>query len=235
MPVIVKSFRVKAAKIIVAAFLGLSGPALSGQTPVEAMPPHQAGAGEERDLGARLSAAALERTGYNVVYDPAYVPLAYPGGDVPSDRGVCADVVVRSLRSLGLDLQQLIHEDMRRGFSAYPKIWGLARPDRNIDHRRVPNIEAFLTRKGARLPVSSAPTDYLPGDIVAWNLRGDAGSLPHIGVVTDLVGPSGWPMVVHNIGDGPQHEDVLFSWPMTGRYRLTPEIARSLGAGDAAL
>lgn len=176
---------------------------------------------EPDNFGARLSAAAIERTAHLVVYDSAYARIAYPMGDVAADRGVCADVVVRALRALGVDLQQLVHEDMKAAFSAYPKHWGLLRPDSNIDHRRVPNLETYLTRKGARLAPSSDAADYLPGDIVAWNLRGDAGWLPHIGVVTDRIGPTGRPMVVHNIGAGPKLEDVLFDWPITGRYRLS--------------
>ncbi len=183
------------------------------------------GATAERSLaaegvGARIAAAAIERTARRVVYDPSYVRLAYPGGDVAPDRGVCADLVIRVLRRVGLDLQQLVHEDMSADYAAYPQIWGLAAPDANIDHRRVPNIETFLTRKGARLAPSLQPEEYRPGDIVAWNLRGSAGALPHIGVVVDRIGDSGWPMVVHNIGAGPQLEDVLFAWPMTGRYRI---------------
>jgi hypothetical protein len=129
--------------------------------------------------------------------------------------------VVRALRALDIDLQQLVHEDMTAAFSAYPTHWGLARPDTNIDHRRVPNLETFLTRKGARLEISDNPSNYRPGDIVAWNLRGNAGWLPHIGVVTDRIGPTGRPMVVHNIGAGPKLEDVLFDWPMTGHYRVS--------------
>ena len=180
---------------------------------------------EDATFGDRLSVAAIDRTNYAVTYDPAYVQLGYPGGDVPADRGVCADVIVRALRKLDIDLQKLVHEDMRANFSAYPKLWGLSRPDKNIDHRRVPNLEKFLTRKGARLTPSLDPNDYKPGDIVAWNLRGDAGFLPHIGIVTDQKGDSGWPKVVHNIGAGPQLEDVLFSWPMTGRYRVTEALS----------
>ncbi|MFC2951594.1 DUF1287 domain-containing protein [Marinicaulis aureus] len=183
-----------------------------------------AASAQGEEFGARFSAAAIDRTSHRVVYDPAYVRLSYPMGDVAPDRGVCADVVVRALRALGVDLQQLVHEDMRANFSAYPAHWGLTRPDSNIDHRRVPNLETFLTRKGARLAPSEAPADYLPGDIVAWNLRGDDGWLPHIGVVTDRIGPSGRPMVVHNIGAGPKLEDVLFDWPMTGHYRVTSEF-----------
>jgi hypothetical protein len=178
-------------------------------------------------LAARLNAAALARTRARVVYDPAYVRLAYPGGDVPADRGVCADVVIRSYRALGIDLQQLVHEDMRAAFEAYPKHWGLSRPDSNIDHRRVPNLETFLKRQGAALPASDDPADYRPGDLVAWNLRGASGFLPHIGIVTDRRGITGRPRVVHNIGAGPRLEDVLFNWPMTGHYRwLPPDLAK---------
>ncbi len=197
--------------------IGLAAP------PASAQPAERHASAEESaapDFGARVSAAAIARTSARVVYDPSYVRLAYPGGDVAPDRGVCADVIIRALRRVGMDLQKLVHEDMAANFSAYPQIWGLSRPDRNIDHRRVPNLETFLTRKGARLGASLQPKDYRPGDIVAWNLRGEAGYLPHIGVVTDRIGDSGWPLVVHNIGAGPQLEDVLFAWPMTGRYRL---------------
>lgn len=176
---------------------------------------------DQSSFGAKLSTVAIERTLQDVTYDPAYVPLAYPGGDVPADKGVCSDVIVRALRTLDADLQFLIHEDMKANFNTYPQVWGLSRPDRNIDHRRVPNIEKFLTRKGARLSPSSNPKDYQPGDIVAWNLQGDAGFQAHIGIVTDQRGVSGWPKVVHNIGSGPQLEDVLFAWQMTGRYRVS--------------
>ena len=171
------------------------------------------------DFGGRLAAAALDQTKSRVTYDASYQRLAYPMGDVAADRGVCADVVIRALRTEGLDLQQLVHEDMKRNFSAYPQFWGLSRADSNIDHRRVPNLETFMTRAGWRLSPSLDARDYRAGDIVAWNLRGEAGFLPQIGIVSDRIGVSGWPMVVHNIGAGPQIEDVLFSWPMTGRYR----------------
>ena len=179
------------------------------------------------DFGARLSAAAIERTNHRVVYDASYQRLAYPMGDVAANKGVCADVVVRALRRLDIDLQRLVHEDMKANFSVYPQFWGLTRADSNIDHRRVPNLETFMTRKGWRLSPSLDAREYKPGDIVAWNLRGDAGFLPHIGIVTDEIGASGWPMVVHNIGAGPKLEDVLFSWPMTGRYRVGETIERS--------
>lgn len=174
---------------------------------------------EPAPLGAQVAAAALEQTARPGIYDPAYVRLDYPMGDVPADRGVCSDVVIRAFRAAGLDLQALVHEDMRANFAAYPKRWGLARPDRNIDHRRVPNLETYFTRAGWRLPLSRVAADYRAGDIVAWNLKGDKGFLPHIGVVTDRAGPSGRPLIAHNIGAGPKAEDVLFNWPITGRYR----------------
>ncbi len=173
------------------------------------------------DFGMRLSEAALERTRQQVTYDAAYVRLDYPGGDVAPDKGVCADVVVRALRVLGHDLQRLVHEDMAATFSAYPDHWGLSGPDKNIDHRRVPNLETFFARIGARLTTSTDPSNFQPGDIVAWNLRGAAGGwLPHIGVVTHKVGVSGRPLIVHNIGSGPKLEDVLFNWKITGHYRI---------------
>lgn len=181
-------------------------------------------------LAARLNAAALARTRVRVVYDPSYRRLAYPGGDVPADRGVCADVVIRCYRTaLGIDLQKLVHEDMTAAFDAYPRHWGLSRPDRNIDHRRVPNLETFFRRQGAALPAGDDPAAYRPGDLVAWNLKGASGFLPHIGIVTDrhsgLGGLAGRPKVVHNIGAGPRLEDVLFAWPMTGHYRWLPGAA----------
>ncbi len=173
------------------------------------------------DIGARLAAAAVERTKHDVVYDAAYRRIAYPMGDVAPDRGVCTDLVVRAFRAIGFDLQQLVHEDMTAAFAAYPAHWGMTGPDSNIDHRRVPNLETFFARMGARLPRSDDPADYRPGDIVAWNLRADAGWLPHIGIVTDRIAPSGRPMIAHNIGAGPELEDVLFDWKITGRYRVT--------------
>jgi uncharacterized protein YijF (DUF1287 family) len=184
-------------------------PALLIGLTIAAGAPSAALAEGDTSPAARLSAAALARTEVRVTYDPAYVRLAYPGGDVAPDRGVCADVVIRVFRSaLGVDLQRLVHEDMTAAFAAYPRHWGLSRPDRNIDHRRVPNLETFLKRQG---------------DIVAWNLRGRSGFLPHIGIVTDRIGAAGRPQVVHNIGAGPRLEDVLFAWPITGHYRWLPD------------
>jgi hypothetical protein len=168
-------------------------------------------------FGLRLAAAALERTRHEEVYDPSYVRVAYPLGDVAADRGVCADVVIRSFRQLGIDLQVLVHEDMRRAFGAYPPLWGLRRPDPNIDHRRVPNLETFFRRHGMALPVSRDASKYQPGDVVSWRLDD---RLPHIGIVSALRSADGKrPLVVHNIGAGPKLEDVLFAYPLAGHFR----------------
>ncbi len=172
----------------------------------------------------QLVKAALQRTSYQVRYDGAYQRIAYPGGDVPADIGVCTDVIVRIYRSLGVDLQQLVHEDMQDNFSHYPsqRIWGLSRPDSNIDHRRVPNLQAFFRRHGTEMPVSQRAEDYQPGAIVSWMLPGN---LPHIGIVTDQLAPeSGRPMIVHNIGAGPKLEDRLFAYPITGHYYYQPQL-----------
>ena len=176
-------------------------------------------AADPSTLGARIAAAAVEQAARPGVYDPAYVVIDYPMGDVPADRGVCSDVVIRSLRAAGIDLQQRVHEDMKADFAAYPKRWGLKRPDRNIDHRRVPNLETYFTRAGWRLTPGRDAASFRPGDIVSWNLKGDTGYLPHIGVVTDRIARSGRPLVAHNIGAGPKVEDVLFAWKLTGQFR----------------
>jgi uncharacterized protein YijF (DUF1287 family) len=165
----------------------------------------------------RLSAAALERTRHAVVYDPAYERIAYPMGDIDPARGVCSDEVIRAYRTLGVDLQRLVHEDMRVAYSKYPKRWGLARPDSNIDHRRVANLEVFFTRHGRVLSVTGDGRDYRPGEIVTWTLPGN---LPHIGIVTHrLSTDSARPLIVHNIGQGPQLEDMLFAYPIKGHFR----------------
>lgn len=169
-----------------------------------------------------LVSAVLERTGHSVRYDGSYYRIAYPGGDVPGDVGVCTDVIIRAYRTIGVDLQQLVHEDMAENFDAYPskRIWGLERPDTNIDHRRVPNLQVFFARHGTEIPVVGNAGAFLPGDIVTWMLPGN---LPHIGIVTDRLDPtSGNPMVVHNIGAGPKLEDMLFSYKVTGHYRYLP-------------
>ncbi len=166
----------------------------------------------------KLVAAARRQVGVTLTYDAAYSRLDYPGGDVPRERGVCTDVIVRAYRDgLNLDLQVLVHEDMRRAFSAYPPLWGLKKTDRNIDHRRVPNLQAFFKRAGAALATSRDGEDYRPGDIVSQMLPGN---LPHIGIVADERSADGArPLVVHNIGAGARLEDVLFAYSITGHYR----------------
>jgi hypothetical protein len=184
-----------------------------------------AGAGAQAVDPGALVRAARSQVGVTVVYDGAYVRLAYPGGDVPIDRGVCTDVLVRALRAQGQDLQKLVHEDMRANFRAYPALWGLRRPDRNIDHRRVPNLERYLQRRGMALAVSAAAGDYRPGDIVSWRLPG---GLPHIGIVSDAraADGSGRPLVVHNIGQGTREEDVLFALKPVGHFRWPAPATR---------
>jgi uncharacterized protein len=166
----------------------------------------------------KLSSAAVERTHQAVRYDPAYVRIPYPNGDVPADTGVCTDEVIRVYRTLGIDLQKEVHEDLLADFAAYPhqRRWLLAHADSNIDHRRVPNLMVFFSRKGQSLPITSRPEDYSPGDLVTWDL---GGNVPHIGIVVDQRAGSGRYMVVHNIGQGPHMDDVLFSWRVTGHYR----------------
>ncbi len=172
-------------------------------------------------FGNDLVDAALERTKHDVKYDGRYLAIDYPGGDVPDDIGVCTDVVIRSYRALGVDLQVLVHEDIKANFDVYPskRIWGLERPDKNIDHRRVPNLQVFFERHGQTLPITSHSSDYHPGDLVTWMLPSNA---PHIGIVTDQKHPKTEnPMVVHNIGFGPQLDDMLFLFKITGHYRYS--------------
>lgn len=160
---------------------------------------------------------ALEQTHHTTVYDPAYVKLDYPGGDLPIERGVCADVVVRAFRKGGIDLQKEVHQDMARNFSVYPKRWGLAKPDTNIDHRRVPNLMTYFSRMKKSLPITRDPKDYGPGDVVAWDL---GNGLLHIGMVVDARSKEqGRFYIVHNIGAGAKLEDVLFAWRIIGHYR----------------
>ena len=160
-----------------------------------------------------MVAAAVERTDLDVRYDGAYRSIPYPMGDVPDDIGVCTDLVIRAFRRADIDLQRLVHEDMTADFEAYPKIWGLRAPDSNIDHRRVPNLEAFFSRHGAEV----AADDLRAGDLVTWRLPGN---LPHIGIVTDRRSDDGArPLIVHNIGRGPEVEDMLDRFPVVGRYR----------------
>jgi uncharacterized protein len=165
----------------------------------------------------QFAAAALDRTQPAVRYDPAYVHLAYPGGDVPAGTGVCTDEVIRAYRAVGIDLQKEVHEDMAANFAAYPRKWGRREPDPNIDHRRVPNLMVFFSRKGESLRITDRAGDYAPGDLVTWNLgRG----LTHIGMVVDRKAMfTRRYMIVHNIGEGPKLEDVFFDWKITGHYR----------------
>jgi uncharacterized protein len=176
----------------------------------------------------RLVEAAVGRTSQQVRYDPTYFQIAYPGGDVPAEVGVCTDEIIRSYRVVGVDLQREVHEDMAANFSAYPRKWGLKKTDTNIDHRRVPNLMAFFERAGAGLPVTQEARDYRPGDVVTWDL---SGGLTHIGIVVNVPSEADESrlQIVHNIGAGPKMEDVLFNWKITGHYRYTgpkPEAAK---------
>lgn len=178
----------------------------------------------ELTFSEELAMAALARTMHKVRYDGRYLKIAYPMGDVPENMGVCTDVVIRSYRELGIDLQKDLHEDIRRNFSKYPskKRWGLRRPDTNIDHRRVYNLQAFFERKGESIPITHDPRDYKPGDLVTWQV---GPKLPHIGVVLDIVSDddSFRHLIAHNIGEGPVIEDILFRYRITGHYRYRPK------------
>jgi uncharacterized protein YijF (DUF1287 family) len=170
----------------------------------------------------RLVNAAIERTYHKVTYDGSYRRIGFPYGDVPSNTGVCTDVVIRAYRKLGIDLQQRVNEDMWQRFYEYPSFekWGLLKPDSNIDHRRVPNLRSFFSRNGINLPITHNANDYRPGDIVTWDITPN---LPHIGIVTNLVtNDLKRPIIAHNIGKGPQLEDVLFKLKITGHYRYLP-------------
>nr|WP_268244891.1 DUF1287 domain-containing protein [Roseibacillus persicicus] len=169
------------------------------------------------EKNSAIATAARGQIGVTIRYVPDYVSMEYPNGDVPKETGVCTDVVIRALRKTGQDLQKLVHEDMRANFSHYPKNWGLSRTDRNIDHRRVPNLKTFFKRKGMSLPVTQKAGDYKPGDLVTCTV---AGKLPHIMVVSDKKSRSGVPLVIHNIGSGTREEDRLFDFPITGHYRF---------------
>jgi uncharacterized protein len=179
------------------------------------------------DEPGKLINAAREQVGVTTIYDPAYVGLEFPGGDIPRSRGVCTDVVIRALRDgWGIDLQLAVNRDMKADFSAYPGLWGLSTTDRNIDHRRVPNLQTLFARIGAELPVSDIAADYQPGDIVSWMLPGN---LPHIGIVSDQMTEDGArPLILHNIGAGAREDDILFVYEITGHYRIGPDSAARL-------
>lgn len=168
----------------------------------------------------QLVASARAQIGVTTQYDGSYRSLAYPRGDVPKETGVCCDVVVRALREQKIDLQELVHEDMKRAFRSYPQDWGLKRPDANIDHRRVPNLACFFQRRGWAVAAGTSAADYVAGDIVTWRLPG---GLPHIGVVSNRKAPAGTPLAIHNIGRGTQEEDILFRFTITGHFR--PKLA----------
>jgi uncharacterized protein len=173
----------------------------------------------------KLIAAALAQTRDAVTYDGSYRRMPYPGGDVPRNIGVCTDVIIRAYRAIHVDLQQRVHEDMTAAFAAYPNLWGARRPDSNIDHRRVPNLQAYFRRHGAALAVGREPDRFVAGDLVTWLLPGN---LPHIGMVIDRLSPERTrPLIVHNIGRGPQIEDALLRFPITGHYRYRPFSGRS--------
>ncbi|WP_313804199.1 DUF1287 domain-containing protein [Flavobacterium sp.] len=175
----------------------------------------------EKSFYEKLSDAALVLTKDKVTYDPAYVAIQYPNGDVPKNKGVCTDVVIRAYRKLGIDLQKEVHEDMKANFSKYPNLkkWGLKKTDTNIDHRRVPNLEVFFSRKGTELAISENAKDYKTGELVTWMIND---KLPHIGIVTNKKSPDGKrPMIVHNVGAGQVLEDCLFSYKIVGHYKYS--------------
>ena len=199
--------------------LAASGSGIAGAFHLAIAQTGAAAAGSRQGLPQKLTRAAVERTNHSVRYDGSYVRIPYPGGDVPSGTGVCTDEIIRSYRAVGIDLQREVHEDMLQNFAAYPnkRLWGLAHPDSNIDHRRVPNLMIFFSRKGETLPITARAEDYSPGDLVTWDL---GGNVPHIGIVVDRTSPERLRhLVVHNIGAGPKMEDVLFHWKITGHYR----------------
>ena len=171
----------------------------------------------QTDFFTKLSESALSLTHNKVTYDPKYYSITYPNGDIPSDRGVCTDVVIRAYRKLGIDLQKEVHEDMKTNFALYPKIWGLKTTDKNIDHRRVPNLMTFFERHNAKLSITRNANDYKPGDIVCWNL---GGAITHIGIVVDQKSQDGKRnLIVHNIGGGQVLADCLFEYKIIGHYR----------------
>jgi uncharacterized protein YijF (DUF1287 family) len=168
------------------------------------------------DFSNKLSSAALDLTTQHVQYDSRYFSIPYPNGDVPAGKGVCTDVIIRAYRKLGIDLQKEVHEDMRANFILYPKIWGLSKTDKNIDHRRVPNLMTYFSRVGKDKPITKTASDYIPGDIVCWNL---GGGITHIGIVVDKKSTDGKRnLIVHNIGNGQELSDCLFTYKIIGHY-----------------
>jgi uncharacterized protein len=165
----------------------------------------------------KLSNSALSIIDASIAYTPDYISIKYPNGDVPANTGVCSDVVIRAYRKLGIDLQKEVHEDMKGNFSKYPTRWGLKKTDTNIDHRRVPNLEVFFTRKGEKLMVSENPNDYKVGELVTWMIND---KLPHIGIITHKKSEDGKrPLIVHNVGGGQVLEDCLFNYTIVGHFK----------------
>lgn len=173
-------------------------------------------AGAPVSSGVKLTQDAKKQIGVTTGYDPAYRKLAFPRGDVPIETGVCTDVIIRAYRLQNIDLQQLVNHDMKSNWSAYPKTWGLKSTDKNIDHRRVPNLEVFFARQGQTLSTTDKDS-FQTGDIVSWRLPNN--NLPHIGIVSDKVATDGTPLIIHNIGQGTQEENILFAYPIKGHYR----------------
>ena len=173
----------------------------------------------QEDVQKKLVIEAINLTRDKVVYDPAYYRIPYPNGDIPADKGVCTDVVIRAYRKVGIDLQQKVHEDMSKNFEKYPNIWGLTKTDSNIDHRRVPNLMKFFSRHGLVLQTKKISSDFKAGDVVTWTL---SNGMLHIGIVIDKKSSDGQrPLIVHNIGNGQEISDCLFLYPLLGHYRYT--------------
>lgn len=184
---------------------------------------HQFGWSQTEVASSDLVDAAMELTQQQVIYDGSYFSIPYPNGDVPKGKGVCTDVVIRAYRKLDVDLQKEVHEDMKANFSSYPNNWGLSRTDTNIDHRRVPNLMTYFKRQGAKKPISDNAKDYLPGDVVCWNL---GGAITHIGIVVNKKSRDGKRnLIVHNIGRGQVMEDILFDFKIIGHYTFIPELS----------
>ena len=208
-----------------------TGDTASSETAKSAVVPKPHIAQEAASTPSPIVSAARAQIGKTTIYDPSYVGLGYPGGDVPIEKGVCTDVVVRALRdALDMDLQKLVHEDMKAAFSKYPKIWGLEKPDPNIDHRRVPNLIRYFERKGYSITVSKKKEDYLPGDVVTCTVPPNR---PHIMMVSDRKTKDGIPLVIHNIGSGTQEDDRLLEFPLTGHYRIITDASNNGTDADA--
>lgn len=200
--------------LLIIAFVACAQPAKKDTTIIADLPEQKQEITTQSEK--KLVAAALSIIDDEVVYTPTYVVIPYPNGDVPKKTGVCTDVIIRAYRKIGIDLQQEVHNDMKNNLSAYPKNWNMNTTDTNIDHRRVPNLEVFFTRKGKKLVITQNPEDYKPGEIVTWMINN---KLPHIGIVTDKKSSDGKrPLIVHNIGSGQVLEDCLFNYKVVGHF-----------------